>query len=114
MSYLSTDLLSGRGSEVHYKISESQIDFQWNTIVFSLYKSELNEVLNGFFSNTEKWYELGANMTDVKEGGLGNFIVNITSGRLTPRHASAIAAVLVKEKLLLSKGIKPIMLKKYI
>ena len=50
-------------------------------------------------------------MTNPMKNGLGEYVQkNFKS--LTPRHSSAIAAIMVKEQLLEYKGLKPILLKK--
>lgn len=49
-------------------------------------------------------------MTDPIKGGLGEYIDQYTL--LSPRHASAIAAIMVNERHLTFKGIKPILLRK--
>ena len=60
-----------------------------------------------------KWYILGAGMTDPIKGGLGEYIQK-NFKPLSPRHASAIAAIMVKEQLLDYKGLKPILLKRVV
>lgn len=57
------------------------------------------------------WYPLGASMDNPMQNGLGMFLED-NFKMLSPRHASAIAAILVNENLITFKGKKPILLKK--
>lgn len=67
--------------------------------------------MKNFFIDDQTWYPLGASMDQPIKGGLGEFIKE-NLGSLTPRHATAIAAVMHNESLISVKGNKPILLKK--
>lgn len=86
-----------------YKVS-------WNSANFLLKKVLIQNILDEFFI-ADEWKPLGAGMTKPMLDGLGLYI-KTKSKLLTPRHASAIAAIMVEEGLLLSKGIKPVWLKR--
>ena len=104
--------LSKRGKEIYYTFDESAniLEIEWGDTEFKLADYQINDILDIFFTS-DKWYPLGSSMTDPIEGGLGEYVDN-TFNSFTPRHASAIAAVLVNENFLTYKGAKPIKLKK--
>ncbi|MCE5337956.1 MAG: hypothetical protein LLF90_04630 [Methanomicrobiaceae archaeon] len=68
-------------------------------------------ILDKFFLERGRWYLLGASMTEPDPAGLGSF-VRETFPSFSPRHASAIAAVLVHEGFVMFRGRKPIELRK--
>lgn len=70
----------------------------------------VKDVLEDFFRDGKQWYLLGAGMTAPTPGGLGQFISNHST--LTPRHASALAAILVADGLLEFRSQSPIELRK--
>ena len=101
--------LSGSGEPISWENHSGKIQVIWGHTKFS-FKSELiDDILNNYFKNATIWYPLGASMDNPIEGGLGEYIQSKTT--LTPRHASAIAAIMVHENLLETKGKKPIKLK---
>lgn len=59
----------------------------------------------------DKWYPLGADMVSPMPGGLGVFIQSRYKD-LSPRHASAIAALMYQEGFIDYKDGKPILLRK--
>jgi len=80
-------------------------------IRFHLSDRLTNDILNDHFRDRRTWYPLGAYMTNPLRGGLGEYVQrNFPS--LTPRHASAIAAILVQDNLIESRGNRPIKLRK--
>lgn len=104
--------LSGRGKRISWQTIENGRLVTWGNTTFDLKNEMINDILNNYFIDAEKWYPLGASMTDPISGSLGEYIQNKFTN-LTPRHASAIAAIMVKyDHLLEEKGKKPIMLKK--
>jgi len=66
---------------------------------------------DNYFKDLAAWYPLGASMTAPANGGLGEYIQKNLS-RLTPRYASAIAAIMVEQNLIECRGKKPIELRK--
>jgi hypothetical protein len=68
-------------------------------------------ILNEYFADSDEWHPLGASMDKPIEGGFGEYVQN-NFDKLSSRHASAIAAILVNEGLVLAKGKKPIYLKR--
>ena len=63
-------------------------------------------ILKDFFLVENEWYVLGASMTEPIFGGLGEYVAKFQ--KFTPRHASAIVAILVEEGLIIARGRKPI------
>lgn len=102
--------LSGRGKDITYNKTKKYIEVQWGETSFKFEYKIYSEILNNFFSDADKWYLLGASMTDPIKGGLGEFVSQYPS--LSPRHASAIAAIMVNEGDLNYRGSKLIELKK--
>lgn len=104
--------LSGYGE----KISWDQIDngrnfhIKWGDTEFNLRELEYDLILDTFFSDDE-WHKLGSSMTNPSQGGLGEFLKN-NIPRYSPRHASAIAAILVYLGELEFKGQKTILLRR--
>lgn len=103
--------LSGNGKDISYVKELKGISVKWGNIVFEIDVSLYNKILNEFFIDTDKWYLLGASMTVPIRGGLGEYVSKISTS-FNPRYASAIAAIMVNEKHLIHKGIKPIELKR--
>lgn len=105
--------LSGNGTEIIYEKENKEWYVKWGTINFKVKYEYIESIMNKFFANSIEWYPLGASMDKPIKGGFGEYIKdNIPS--LTPRHASAIAAILYNENLISVKGKKPIYLKKII
>lgn len=103
--------LSGKGKEICYtKNSNGSFDIKWGDYQFKVAKKTLNKILDKFFLDYRRWYPLGSHETNPMPDGLGKFMENLDDTNLNPRHASAIAAILVNEGILLSKGKKPILL----
>lgn len=105
-------LLRGDGKIVKYIKKEGNYEVEWKNTKFEISENEMNNIINCYFQDDNKWYPLGANVSNPTPGGLGEFVQN--NIHLTPRHASAIAAILADENILLSKGKRPIYLKKVI
>lgn len=103
--------LSGSGKSVYWKNYDGGRSVSWGKSNFKLPNEYINNILNNFFKDFSTWYPLGASMDDPILGGLGEYVQkNFPS--LTPRHASAIAAIMAHHNLIESKGKKPIMLRK--
>jgi hypothetical protein len=85
--------LSGKGTSLNYSINKDDCIVVWGNTTF---KFSISECLK-FFDRSLNFLKLGASMTSPTPGGFGEFIKNNISG-LTPRHASAISAILVNEK----------------
>ncbi|MFH1877792.1 MAG: hypothetical protein ABH883_03200 [Candidatus Omnitrophota bacterium] len=99
------------GEKITWEDNTGEKRICWGKTKFSFSEAEINNVLQEFFKNKNTWYPLGASMTAPMSGGLGKYI----QGRypsLTPRHASAIAAIMQHEKQIESRGKRPIELKK--
>lgn len=101
--------LSGRGKTISYQVSEGHYSILWGDTLFEVSATIVSELLRGYFQNPKAWYPLGASMHPIFEHGMGEFIAK-SDTKLTPRHASAIAAVLVKEGILVASGKSPIFL----
>lgn len=105
--------LSGCGTEIIYEKEYKEWDVKWGTINFKIKYEYLADIMNDFFVDSNEWYPLGASMDKPIKGGLGEYVKdNIPF--LTPRHASAIAAILYNENLISVKGKKPLYLKKVV
>ena len=100
--------LSGAGSEIKYEYGYC---IRWGKTNFSISDGNVDDILQHFFKDKNKWYPLGAGETKPMFGGLGEYIFS-EFPNLNPRHASAIAAIMVEEKMIEAKGKKPILLKK--
>ncbi len=59
----------------------------------SLTSAQIEQLLSHF---GDRWFPLGANMTDPPAGGLGHYLLETL--RISPRYASHFAAVLVIQK----------------
>lgn len=104
--------LSGKGSAIRYRRrADGSIRAIWGSAKLSLNASEVGAIMLDFFADPGAWYILGASMTDPVPEGLGEF-VNNRFQRLSPRHASAIAAILVNEGCLVYCGSRPIKLRR--
>ena len=66
---------------------------------------------DSYFKDFAAWYPLGASITVPTSGGLGEYIQK-NFFPLTPRYASAIAAIMVQKNLIEYRGNKPIELRK--
>ena len=79
---------------------------------FSISDSLIEDILENFLIEKTKWYPLGADEVNPMPRGLGEFITS-RQDNLTPRHASAVAAIMEKEDMLSAiKDQKPIQLRK--
>lgn len=105
--------LSGKGKKIYYELTNNLIKVKWGKLRFNISQNIVNNILKDFFIDSKTWYILGAGMTDPIKGGLGEYIQK-NFKPLSPRHSSAIAAIMVKEQLLDYKGLKPILLKKVV
>lgn len=103
--------LSGSGKPISWKNYNGGRRVFWGNIVFNLPNDLIENILDNYFKDFETWYPLGASETEPMRRGLGEYVQkNFPS--LTPRHASAIAAVMVYDRLLEFRGKKPIVLRK--
>lgn len=103
--------LSGNGKTIKVFQGTTGREVEWGNTKFSVSDEIIQNVLDGFFVHHNQWYLLGASMTDPDSRGLG-FFISKNYPTLTPRHASAIAAIMVHEGFLESCGVKPIKLRK--
>lgn len=103
--------ISGRGQEIMYERINDIWNISWGHLNFEITNDNIQDILNNFFIDPDKWYSLGASMDNPVKGGLGEYIKN-NIDKLTSRHASAIAAILYNEHLISIKGKKPIYLRK--
>lgn len=107
---ISIGTLSGRGSEIIYEKKVNGYHIMWSKTPFILLNSEVEDVLHNYFKE-DLWYPLGASMDNPTKSGLGEYLDN-NYGKYTPRHASAIASVLVNENFLMNKGKRPIYMRR--
>ena len=105
-----TKPLSGQGKEIRYRKVPEGYDVLWGKTEFLISKEIVDQLLEDFFKNDE-WKVLGVSMDNPISGGMGEYIASKEKA-FTPRHASAIAAILVKEGFLIDRNKKPILLKK--
>ena len=94
--------LSGSGKPISWKNYSLGRQVIWGNTKFYLSNEFIDDILMNYFNNPAMWYDLGASMDDPIKGGLGEYIQDKT--KLTPRHASAIAAIMVHENLIEAKG----------
>jgi len=106
-----THPLSGRGKPIYWQNHSGGRRVRWGIIRFNLSDGLTSDILNDYFRDRRTWYPLGASMTNPIRGGLGEYVQK-NCASLTPRHASAIAAILVQDNLIESRGNKPIELRK--
>jgi hypothetical protein len=102
--------LSGNGQDIAVYKNPSSRRIQWGKMKFDLSDAMIRTILDGFFTETGQWYKLGASMTDPDPAGLGAFIRK-SFPSFTPRHASAVAAIMEHEGFVVSRGKKPIELR---
>lgn len=103
--------LSGRGKRIYWQNCHGGRRVYWGTRCFDLPDSLVSNILNNYFRDRKTWYSLGTHMTKPKQGGLGQYIKKNFS-HLSPRYASAIAAILAFDNLIESRGKNPIKLRK--
>lgn len=103
--------LSGRGKKIVLRSYEGGKSVTWGDTLFKLPDSLVCDILENFFKNVDIWYPLGASMTEPSLDGLGYYIQSHYRS-LTPRHASAIASIMVEDRLIKYRGAKPIELKR--
>jgi len=102
--------LSGRGQLISWKETKTGRYVYWGKMVFCLPDDLIDDILANYFRSSEMWYPLGASMTAPASGGLGEYIQENLG--LSPRYASAIAAIMVQDELIEFRGKKPIELRK--
>ena len=102
--------LSGGGKQITYKDTPDGKEILWGNLRFKIPNTMIDDILNYYFADPDKWYPLGASFDTPIKGGLGEYIQNNHKG-YTPRHASAVVAIMVNEDLLTCRGKKPIELK---
>ena len=106
-----THPLSGRGKPIYWQSHSGGRRVHWGDTCFHLSDRLTNDILNDYFRDRRTWYPLGACAPNPMRGGLGEYVQkNFPS--LPPRHASAIAAILVQDNLIESRGNRPIELRK--
>lgn len=103
--------LSGKGKPIYSEKRGQKLKIKWGKTKFNISRDIIEDILSNYFIDYEKWHPLGASMTNPAKGGLGEYISNKYSN-LTPRHASALAAIMAHQNLIIHKGIKPIFIKK--
>ena len=104
--------LSGRGTIIYYEDYKEGFNVKWGKMKFFISGSLIKDISENFFIEQKKWYPLGASETVPMKGGLGEFITSKQSN-LTPRHASALAAIMNEEGMIVAlKDQKPILLRK--
>jgi hypothetical protein len=103
--------LSGRGKDILYINRNNGKDVIWGQTHFFISNELITQILNNYLVDPSRWYPLGADMTRPISGGLGEYINNLCSS-FSPRHATAIAAIMHNEKLIAFKNAKPILLKR--
>jgi hypothetical protein len=106
-----TQPLSGKGQTIAVYHNPQFRSVLWGDLAFELSNAMIRMILGEFFIEDGRWYLLGASMTDPDPAGLGSFIRNKFPA-FNPRHASAIAAIMVHEGFVEFRGRKPIELKK--
>jgi hypothetical protein len=103
--------LSGKGQPITVHRDPPFRLVLWGDLAFELPDGMVRTILDRFFTDPGRWYLLGASMTAPDPAGFGAFVRH-TFPSFSPRHASAIAAVLVHEGFVMSRGRKPIELKR--
>ncbi len=90
--------LKNKKSIIVYEIQPDKCKFKWANQRCEISKDDMDKILKNFFTNEKEWYLLDANVSK-QRGGLGTYILNNIK-RLSQRHASAVAAIMVSEGLL--------------
>ena len=104
--------LTQNQKNVYYRKARDGYQISWaNMKKFGLTNAQISKILNSYFAVPGHWYPLGASEDDPIPGGFGEFLQGSFQG-FTPRHASAIAAVLVDLEYLDFRGKKPVYLRK--
>lgn len=107
ISTLTTDVYN-----IFYYFEDSTYYVKWGEKTeFEFTQSEVNNMLNNFFVSENQWYPLGASETSPMPDGFGKYLDD-NYEKLSPRHASAISAILVDRDILVSRGMRPVELKK--
>ena len=109
--WYTTQPLSGRGQIIAIHSDPPFRLVLWGDLRFELSNEMIRAILDEFFIERGRWYLLGASMTEPDPAGFGSF-VRKTFPSFSPRHASAIAAILVYEGFVTYRGRRPIELKK--
>ena len=103
--------LTCRGKPIFCKNIYNGRHVVWGNTPFDLLDEDIDEILDNFFQDFAAWYKLGASETKPIPGGFGEYVQK-RFPRLTPRHASAIASIMVQDNLIEFRGRKPIELRK--
>jgi len=107
-----TTPLSGRGTTIQYEHYNDGFNVEWGKMKFFVPGSLIEDILENFLIEKNKWYPLGADEVSPMPRGLGEFIAS-KQDSFTPRHASAIAAIMYKEGMIVAiKDQKPILIRK--
>ncbi|SFS03890.1 hypothetical protein [Anaeromicropila populeti] len=110
--YKCISTLTKENKNISYYLENNIYYVKWATKTeFEITKTELDFILEEFFTVKEQWYLLGASETNPILEGFGKFIDD-NFKKFTPRHASAIAAILVDIGILDSYGKRPVKLRK--
>lgn len=108
--------LSGKGKEIEYSICNQDIKIEWGEAIFTVKRESLAKILKEYFIDNNEWYNLGSCLDDPVKGGLGEYISKnskeLFNRKLSPKYASAIAAIMCEEGLLTFKDERPIKLKR--
>lgn len=90
--------LKNKRSIITYEMLSAKCKFKWGKQGYEISKYDIDKILKEFFTNSDEWYLLDANVSK-QRGGLGTYILNNING-LSQRHASAVAAIMESEGLL--------------
>ena len=96
MDTIKINTLARSKTKIEYAKNESEYNVVWGKTKFRITTIEIDDILNYYFINVDIWLPLGASMTKPTPGGLGEYISE-KNNSLTPRHASAIAPIMVNE-----------------
>lgn len=96
MDIIKINTLTGSKNKIEYVKNKSEYNVVWSKTKFRITTIEIADILNYYFINIDIWLPLGAGMTKPTPGGLGEYISKKNKA-LTPRHASAIAPIMVNE-----------------
>jgi|GEM_PF-3440534 hypothetical protein len=103
--------LSGKGQAITVFTDPPDRLVLWGDRMFEVSNRMILRIFDEFFTGPGRWYPLGTSMTTPDPAGFGTFIRK-TFAPFSPRHASAIAAIMVHEGFVAFRGRKRIELKK--
>lgn len=102
---------------IKYRIENNTINAIWKNTKYLLDYKMIKDIRNDFFVEKDKWYNLGASMTEPNQEGLGAFIIwnnikQIDGKKLKSRDASLIGAIMYDLREIEAKGKRPIKVRK--